>query len=109
MARPIRCHGTLSTLPSRFSHLSTLTWSNVKLKRTGLPLAAMRTTTTVANAVYALVKSALARVRRELEAVDPDGEAARVTIKDIEQRRLARTSSATRSAQSPLTRTCPSM
>lgn len=43
-----------------------------------------------ANAIYALVKSALVRVRRELEAVDPDGEAARVTIEDIEQ--LASTS-----------------
>lgn len=42
------------------------------------------------NAIYALVKSALARVRRELEAVDPDGEAARVTVEDIEQ--LASTS-----------------
>jgi site-specific recombinase XerD len=42
------------------------------------------------NAIYALVKSALARVRQELEAVDPDGEAARVTVEDIEQ--LASTS-----------------
>ncbi|NHZ99079.1 phage integrase family protein [Massilia sp. CCM 8734] len=43
-----------------------------------------------ANAIYALVKSALSRVRRELEAVDPDSEAARVTVEDIEQ--LASTS-----------------
>lgn len=42
------------------------------------------------NAIYALVKSALARVRTELEAEDPTGESATVTIKDIEQ--LASTS-----------------
>ena len=42
------------------------------------------------NAIYALVKSALTRVRRELEAVDPDAKAAGVTVEDIEQ--LARTS-----------------
>lgn len=42
------------------------------------------------NAIYALVKSALVRVRRELEAVDPNSEAARVTVEDIEQ--LASTS-----------------
>lgn len=42
------------------------------------------------NAIYALVKSALARVRTELQAEDPAGEAASVTVEDIEQ--LASTS-----------------
>jgi hypothetical protein len=42
------------------------------------------------NAIYALVKSALIRVRRKLEAVDPDGKAVRVTVEDIKQ--LASTS-----------------